>query len=63
MTTGEYKRFKGLTKQNLRDNMINIELALTGEGDQGSCTPLGSEPRRDAGLLGRRRRSDQGMGD
>ena len=28
MTTGEYKRFKGLTKQNLRDNMINIELAL-----------------------------------
>ena len=28
MTTGEYKRFKGLTKQNLRDNMTNIELAL-----------------------------------
>ncbi len=28
MTTGEYKKFKGLTKQNLRDNMTNIELAL-----------------------------------
>ena len=28
MTTGEYKRFKGLTKQNLRDNMTNVELAL-----------------------------------
>ncbi len=28
MTTGEYKRHKGLTKENLRDNMTNIELAL-----------------------------------
>ena len=28
MTTGEYKRHKGLTKQNLRDNMTNVELAL-----------------------------------
>jgi len=28
MNTGEYKRYKGLTKQNLRDNMTNIELAL-----------------------------------
>ena len=28
MTTVEYKRHKGLTKQNLRDNMTNIELAL-----------------------------------
>ena len=28
MTTGEYKRYKGLTKENLRDNMSNIELAL-----------------------------------
>ena len=28
MTTGEYKKFKGLTKENLRDNMTNIELAL-----------------------------------
>ena len=28
MTTGEYKRHKGLTKESLRDNMTNIELAL-----------------------------------
>ena len=28
MTTGEYKRYKGLTKQNLRGNMTNVELAL-----------------------------------
>ena len=28
MTTGEYKKHKGLTKENLRDNMTNIELAL-----------------------------------
>ena len=28
MTTGQYKKFKGLTKENLRDNMTNIELAL-----------------------------------
>ena len=28
MTAGEYKRHKGLTKENLRDNMTNVELAL-----------------------------------
>ena len=28
MTTGEYKKFKGLKKENLRDNMTNIELVL-----------------------------------
>jgi hypothetical protein len=28
MTTNEYKRHKGLTKENLRDNMTNVELAL-----------------------------------
>lgn len=28
MTTGEYKRYKRLTKENLRDNMTNVELAL-----------------------------------
>lgn len=27
-TTKEYKRFKGLTKESLRDNMTNIEIAL-----------------------------------
>ena len=28
MTTGQYKKFKGLTKQNLRDNMTNLEMTL-----------------------------------
>lgn len=28
MTTREYKQHKGLTKENLRDNMTNVELAL-----------------------------------
>ena len=28
MTTGQYKQFKGLTKENLRDNMTTVELAL-----------------------------------
>jgi hypothetical protein len=28
MTAREYKRFKGLTKENLRDNMTNKELVL-----------------------------------
>ena len=28
MTTGQYKRYKGLTKENLHDNMTNMELAL-----------------------------------
>ena len=28
MTTGEYKQFKGLTKETLRDNMTTLELAL-----------------------------------
>ena len=29
MTAGEYKRYKGLKKQNLRDNMTNMELILS----------------------------------
>lgn len=28
MSVGEYKKFKGLKKENLRDNMTNIELVL-----------------------------------
>lgn len=28
MTTGQYKKYKGLTKQNLRDNMSNLEMTL-----------------------------------
>ena len=29
MTTGQYKRLKGLTKENLRDNMTDLEVVLT----------------------------------
>ena len=29
MTTGQYKRLNGLTKENLRDNMTDLELVLT----------------------------------
>jgi len=29
MTSGEYKQFKGLRKESLRDNMDSIELILT----------------------------------
>ena len=29
LTTGKYKRLKGLTKENLRDNMTDLELVLT----------------------------------
>ena len=29
MTTGQYKRLKGLTRENLRDNMTDLELVLT----------------------------------
>ena len=29
MTTRQYKRLKGLTKENLRDNMSDLELVLT----------------------------------
>ena len=28
MTTGQYKRLKGLTKENLRDNMTDLELVM-----------------------------------
>ena len=29
MTTRQYKRLKGLKKENLRDNMTDLELVLT----------------------------------
>ena len=34
LTAGEYKRFKGLRKQNLRDNMTNMELILSMLADE-----------------------------
>ena len=33
MTANEYKSFKGLRKENLRDNMTDIEVALTDLGE------------------------------
>lgn len=33
MTTKEYKNFKGLRKENLRDNMTDLEIALTNLGE------------------------------
>lgn len=42
MTTGEYKRHKGLTTQNLRDNMTNMELLLSALAEQ-TATDLSKE--------------------
>ena len=33
MTAGEYKTFKGLRKENLRDNMTDIEVAIADLGE------------------------------
>lgn len=33
MTASEYKNYKGLRKENLRDNMTDIEVALTDLGE------------------------------
>lgn len=42
MTTGEYKKHKGLTTQNLRDNMTNMELLLNALAEQ-TATDLSKE--------------------
>lgn len=42
MTTREYKKFKGLTSQNLRDNMTNMELLLNALAEQ-TATDLSRE--------------------
>ena len=42
MTTREYKRHKGLTGQNLRDNMTNMELLLNALAEQ-TATDLSKE--------------------
>lgn len=49
MTTREYKRHKGLTDQNLRDNMTNMELLLNALAEQ-AATDLSKE-RDPKGLL------------
>ena len=48
MTTRQYKNFKGLTKENLRDNMTNMELLLNSLAEE-SATLL-SKKRNPEGL-------------
>jgi hypothetical protein len=58
MTTGEYKRFKGLTKENLRDNMTNLELALNTLAEVATTelsrqrNPKGMDASKDAAKTG-----------
>lgn len=49
MTTREYKKFKGLTKENLRDNMTNMELLLNSLAEE-TATVL-SKQRDPEGLI------------
>jgi len=49
MTTREYKKFKGLEGQNLRDNMTNMELLLNALAEQ-TATDLSKE-RNPQGLM------------
>ena len=48
MTTREYKRYKGLTKENLRDNMTNMELLLNALAEE-TATEI-SKQRNPEGL-------------
>lgn len=48
LTTREYKKYKGLTKENLRDNMTNMELLLNALAEE-SATEL-SKARKPEGL-------------
>ena len=48
LTTKEYKKYKGLTKENLRDNMTNMELLLNALAEE-SATEL-SKARNPEGL-------------
>lgn len=49
LTTKEYKKLKGLTKENLRDNMTNMELLLNALAEE-SATQLSKE-RNPEGLV------------
>ena len=55
MTTREYKRHKGLTKESLRDNMTNMELLLNALAEETATqlskerNPSGSLPLNEAG--------------
>jgi len=50
MTTGEYKQYKGLKKEHLRDNMTNTELVLNMPYIPLSAMPINSR-RRDSSTL------------
>lgn len=58
MTTGEYKQHKGLTKENLRDNMTNIELALNTLAEV-TATEI-SRQRNPQGMLQTRQTAKEG---
>jgi hypothetical protein len=49
MTTKEYKKYKGLTKENLRDNMTNMELLLNALAEE-TATEI-SKQRNPKGLV------------
>jgi len=49
MTTREYKKYKGLTKENLRDNMTNMELLLNALAEE-TATEI-SKQRNPEGLV------------
>ena len=48
MTAKEYKQFKGLRKENLRDNMDNTELVLTDLSEE--ATKRIAEEKKPSGL-------------
>ena len=57
-TVGEYKKYKGLTKENLRDNMTNIELALNSLAE--AATTELSRQRNPKGMEESRRTAKEG---
>ena len=58
MTTREYKNFKGLKKENLRDNMSTLELVLNMLAE--ATTPTLTQVHRPQGLAENRRMAKQG---
>lgn len=57
-TVGEYKKYKGLTKENLRDNMTSIELALNSLAE--AATTELSRQRNPKGMDESRRTAKEG---
>lgn len=45
LTTKEYKKYKGLTKENLRDNMTNMELLLNALAEE-TATEINKQRNR-----------------